>query len=70
MAVITLEVDGRPLALPQGASLLEAIRAAGVALPVLLFSAYMRLTGARQGPKRCNCSRRLSGHERMEWRMT
>jgi bidirectional [NiFe] hydrogenase diaphorase subunit len=35
MAVITLVVDGRPLALPRGASLLEAIRAAGVALPTL-----------------------------------
>ena len=35
MAVITLEVDGQPVAVPRGASLLEAVRAAGVALPTL-----------------------------------
>jgi bidirectional [NiFe] hydrogenase diaphorase subunit len=35
MSVLTLTIDGRPVAVPEGASLLEACRAAGVTLPVL-----------------------------------
>ena len=35
MSVLTLEIDGQQVAVPEGATLLEACRAAGVALPVL-----------------------------------
>ncbi len=35
MSVLTLHIDGQPVAVPEGASLLEACRAAGVQLPVL-----------------------------------
>ena len=35
MSVLTLQIDGQPVAVPEGATLLEACRAAGVAVPVL-----------------------------------
>jgi bidirectional [NiFe] hydrogenase diaphorase subunit len=35
MSVLTLHIDGHPVAVPEGATLLEACRAAGVTLPVL-----------------------------------
>ena len=35
MSVLTLHIDGRQVAVPEGASLLEACRGAGVNLPVL-----------------------------------
>ncbi|MEB3244130.1 MAG: bidirectional hydrogenase complex protein HoxU [Cyanobacteriota bacterium] len=35
MSVLTLQIDGQQVAVPEGASLLDACRAAGVALPVL-----------------------------------
>jgi bidirectional [NiFe] hydrogenase diaphorase subunit len=35
MSVLTLTVDGRDVAVPQGATILQAVRAAGASLPVL-----------------------------------
>ena len=35
MSVITLKVDGRDVAVPEGATLLDAVRAAGASVPVL-----------------------------------
>ncbi|MEB3193990.1 MAG: bidirectional hydrogenase complex protein HoxU [Cyanobacteriota bacterium] len=35
MSVLTLQIDGQPVAVPEGATLLDACRAAGVAVPVL-----------------------------------
>ena len=35
MSVLTLQVDGQPVAVPEGSTLLEACRAAGVVVPVL-----------------------------------
>lgn len=35
MSVITLTINGRPVAVPAGSSLLEAVRAAGITLPTL-----------------------------------
>ena len=35
MSVLTLRIDGREVAVPEGASLLQAVRAAGASVPVL-----------------------------------
>jgi bidirectional [NiFe] hydrogenase diaphorase subunit len=35
MSVVTLKVDGRDVAVPEGATLLDAVRAAGASVPVL-----------------------------------
>jgi bidirectional [NiFe] hydrogenase diaphorase subunit len=35
MSVITLRIDGQPVAVPAGSSLLQAVRAAGIKLPTL-----------------------------------
>ncbi|MFM7312873.1 MAG: 2Fe-2S iron-sulfur cluster-binding protein, partial [Cyanobium sp.] len=35
MSVITLAIDGEPVAVPVGSSLLQAVRAAGITLPTL-----------------------------------
>lgn len=34
MSVITLSIDGQPVAVPAGSSLLQAVRAAGIRLQI------------------------------------
>ncbi|MFM1812992.1 MAG: hypothetical protein RLZZ336_1930 [Cyanobacteriota bacterium] len=46
MSVLTLQIDGEPVAVPAGASLLEACRKRGAALPTLCFLEGLSPVGA------------------------